>query len=346
MIFCIDGTGEHDDKIYYNDMKRGFCYHIHSQYKNSVYVRGPETFGTETWSIGNGIYEKIIDVKLRRPVTAPLLMNSPMFNTAGSTRQFSNGVARINLTNEIATKKLLVNDTPITLVGHSRGGAACIYVAHKLNEIGIAVNAMLLFDAVDRAIGFDTTTIPSNVNKCLHLMRDPEFANYFHNTPEYKELSSRAGSLYLSHSLSSIGMGTTLTHGSPMAQPKPNPDLLRLLKLDELHKKMKDMCRVNCLLWGVPTGFGFDNTGTKWSGKTDYKSEKFMATHGALGGAPLQTSKEIDDQRYWGLIAEAEVLAMFQVQARAKSFLTESGETGELKLGYQPLCTTRDQTAF
>lgn len=329
MIFCIDGTGEQDPQKYFNDMKRGFCYHIAQQYKGSVYRRGPEKFGTETWSIGTEILAKILNAKLAYAPNAPKL-------TMPTTRSIAAAIAK---------KHIIVNDVPITLVGHSRGGAACIYVAYRLQEMNIKVNAMLLFDAVDRALGFDTTTIPANVQKCLHLIRDPQFADYFHNTQEYKDLMSRYVPEYLDDSFVATGPGTTLNQR--LAVKTPNPQWLRLKKLEQLHVTMRDMCRVDCLVFGMPVGFSFGNAGTKWyAGKTDYRSVKFMATHGAMGGAPLHTSKQIDDQRYWGLVAEAEVWAMFQVQARAKDFLAEVKENGDLKLDYLPMCTTWDQTAF
>ena len=53
----------------------------------------------------------------------------------------------------------ILNDKPskIVLVGHSRGGAACVYVARKLKAEGINVQGMLLLDAVRRAISCPMT---------------------------------------------------------------------------------------------------------------------------------------------------------------------------------------------
>jgi len=76
-----------------------------------------------------------------------------------------------------------VDKTPINLVGHSRGGAACIYVAPELHKQDIPVHSMLLFDAVDRTAGIDSTRIPPNVGYCLHLMRDPSLVTFFTACP-------------------------------------------------------------------------------------------------------------------------------------------------------------------
>ena len=117
----------------------------------------------------------------------------------------------------------------IVLAGHSRGGAAVIYVARKLKEQGIEVRAMVLFDAVRRAIQTSPSAIvqrvlgasgppelvyqaglagielisdfmqfgnnaadviPSNVKRALHVVRDERFSNYFIETREYRELQA------------------------------------------------------------------------------------------------------------------------------------------------------------
>lgn len=69
------------------------------------------------------------------------------------------------------------------LTGYSRGGAGVIAVAQKLKEARRRVHTMVLFDAVDRAIGVDTARIPENVDRVVHARRDavmesrPSFGN-------------------------------------------------------------------------------------------------------------------------------------------------------------------------
>ena len=61
----------------------------------------------------------------------------------------------------------------VLLVGYSRGGAGVIGVAQRLAKDNVKVSAMVLFDAVDRAIGIDALEIPNNVERVVHARRDP-----------------------------------------------------------------------------------------------------------------------------------------------------------------------------
>jgi LysM repeat protein len=65
----------------------------------------------------------------------------------------------------------------LVLAGHSRGGAAVIEAAYQLlEEDGIKVDLMLLFDAVNMtgSVGLQRThKLPSNVLCCRHAYRDP-----------------------------------------------------------------------------------------------------------------------------------------------------------------------------
>ena len=74
---------------------------------------------------------------------------------------------------------------PILLTGYSRGGAGVIFIATRLKQQNIDVEAMLLFDCVDRfsvphsrpGVGnenIDATVIPNNVGDVLHVLRSPE----------------------------------------------------------------------------------------------------------------------------------------------------------------------------
>lgn len=61
----------------------------------------------------------------------------------------------------------------VLLTGYSRGGSGVIAVAQRLKKDGVRVGAMMLFDAVDRAVGVDTARIPENVDRVVHARRDP-----------------------------------------------------------------------------------------------------------------------------------------------------------------------------
>ena len=63
------------------------------------------------------------------------------------------------------------------LGGFSRGAAAIIVIAHKLQAKGIPVQEMYLFDAVDRSFWMndaETKIIPGNVTKAFHALRSPQ----------------------------------------------------------------------------------------------------------------------------------------------------------------------------
>lgn len=62
-------------------------------------------------------------------------------------------------------------DEPVLLTGYSRGAAIVVYVAQLLQEQGVPVAAMMLFDCVDRAIDIDAERIPTNVVDVLHVRR-------------------------------------------------------------------------------------------------------------------------------------------------------------------------------
>jgi pimeloyl-ACP methyl ester carboxylesterase len=156
---------------------------------------------------------------------------------------------------------------PIVLAGHSRGGAAVIYLARKLQQEGIQVAAMVLFDAVRRAlqkspvqygmqifnaptpahlvfnaataaieVGLDffqigqqkADVIPANVQRVLHVVRDERFSNYFLHTQEYRELAAA----------NRAGSGRSLAVGQSV----------RLDRLRQWHRRMRDACRFDCIL--------------------------------------------------------------------------------------------------
>ncbi|UGX89161.1 hypothetical protein [Phyllobacterium meliloti] len=61
----------------------------------------------------------------------------------------------------------------IFLAGYSRGGAAVVKVCDLLQDRGIPVHGLFLFDAVDRAVLITPSFIPRNVRYCFHARRDP-----------------------------------------------------------------------------------------------------------------------------------------------------------------------------
>ncbi len=71
----------------------------------------------------------------------------------------------------IRAQKRINSGAPVLLTGYSRGGLGVISIAKRLLFFGIRVEAMLLFDAVDRYLFEDGMFIPPNVKNVLHLRR-------------------------------------------------------------------------------------------------------------------------------------------------------------------------------
>ena len=61
----------------------------------------------------------------------------------------------------------------ICLTGYSRGAAGAVVIAKRLKKKGIPVEALLLFDCVDRHLFIDADVIPDNVRNVMHVVRDP-----------------------------------------------------------------------------------------------------------------------------------------------------------------------------
>ena len=62
----------------------------------------------------------------------------------------------------------------VILGGHSRGAAAAIHASYLLEQMGINVDYLFLFDAVNMYISVWTHVIPSNVAFVYHARRDPQ----------------------------------------------------------------------------------------------------------------------------------------------------------------------------
>jgi hypothetical protein len=62
---------------------------------------------------------------------------------------------------------------PVLLTGYSRGAAGVVALAKELKDLDISVEAILLFDCVDRHVGIDADVIPENVAHVFHVVRDP-----------------------------------------------------------------------------------------------------------------------------------------------------------------------------
>jgi pimeloyl-ACP methyl ester carboxylesterase len=320
-LYLIDGTGDADtEHKYWPDMSRGFCMNLKQQNgARAEYLRGPTTSGRETWFIAETMLAFIRADRAKYP------------------------------------------HMRVLLGGHSRGGSAAIYVARKLKEEKVTVHGMVLFDAVRRAIqknaaqyaqqivnnshgvpillaaqmtaavieaGMDflgfrlfgndaIDVIPSNVERAFHAVRDEKFSHYFLNTEEWKEI---------------VRKGPSVPY-----DPRYNA---RRAELMQMHTAMRNACRFNVAAKGIPTGFSFGNTGLEAEPGCQLQIKKYLATHGAMGGAPLNPHDYIKNPFYAEQIEAQEVISMLAVQTRVNGFLKELGFGGDhspVTLAYKPM---------
>ena len=74
----------------------------------------------------------------------------------------------------VVTQRKLAPREPVLLTGYSRGATGVVCIAKRLKNLNIRVQALMLFDCVDRHIAVDAHSIPNNVDYLAHVMRDPK----------------------------------------------------------------------------------------------------------------------------------------------------------------------------
>jgi hypothetical protein len=101
----------------------------------------------------------------------------------------------IKVYNHVVTQLIANPGAGVFLSGYSRGGAAVIAAARWMKLAGYAVDALFLFDAVDRAVPVNGYTISSNVKQVYHARRDPQAKSResFGNCGCMRENSSKTG---------------------------------------------------------------------------------------------------------------------------------------------------------
>ncbi len=138
MLLGVDGTGEYSETEYKESFRNSFVKRLTGgvAYPNRAhYLRGPSLDGFSTGKRGE--------------------------------------VAASELTNFLNCNIFPISQPKLFLTGYSRGGAAVIHAAKILNERKIAVDAMFLFDAVDRTPTVDQSLISENVKIVYHALRAP-----------------------------------------------------------------------------------------------------------------------------------------------------------------------------
>lgn len=113
---------------------------------------------------------------------------------------------------------------PILLTGYSRGAAGVVALANRLKRADEDVEALLLFDCVDRHIGIDAEVIPNNVGYVMHVVRDPRAKS--------RESFGNDGLRYSSPTVFPAAYSFVCTHGGMGGtpwQPEPGASMSELI---------------------------------------------------------------------------------------------------------------------
>ena len=159
----------------------------------------------------------------------------------------------------------------VFLCGYSRGGAAVIAAAKLVNR---PIEAMFLFDAVDRTIDLSTAVISKNVGSAYNAIRDPKFAEKFQ-----KEVDEKATAL--TREMTSFVVATDFRTFKAAA--------------NYVSTKVKDMD----FKYNKHRYTAFDNTGLKADPPCRFAIKLFPGTHGAMGGLPwpeVDTDRDVANQ--------------------------------------------------
>lgn len=179
-------------------------------------TRSPLTFTDEAHvkEMADGFCRRIFDKTAIRPRE---YFTGPTFDGLYSWRR------SLEMSHAAIAYKLARPEKKVFLVGYSRGGAACIQAATWLNDLGLQVDAMFLFDAVDRDVILDCSRIPGNVVKAYHAIRDPEGGSrpYFGNC---QATSTRMEEKYFRGTHAALG-GLPGTGDQPMKVAGKAPEL-------------------------------------------------------------------------------------------------------------------------
>jgi pimeloyl-ACP methyl ester carboxylesterase len=283
MMFIVDGTGEDSDELYEKSMAGGFCKQL-EKHCRGLYWRGPTLLGTEVPALAAEVTEAVL-----------------------------------------AWKRIARKGSKLFLAGHSRGGAAVIYAAQDLRERGIDVDAMFLFDAVDRVFDWrrplrKADEIPGNVRHCVHALRDTSLAfQYSDAALAARDDVARLAGLPTGRRPSAVEDALDLLMASPPNQASFIAAVRRARELADQDARMKYVMR--SMTMKTPAGWtvDFGNCGIDAEPPCKLLSERFLGSHGALGGAPI-----VDDRAPRGLV-ESDRAAIASVKSWMWGHLARHG---------------------
>lgn len=283
MIYLIDGSGTIFSGDYAIDLAGSHCRVLnHLNRAVSVYHIGPDTYNVarHTAGIAHNMFGLVmqneygVDVRVARSV------------------RLGSG----------AQPKPVIEPRTF-LVGYSRGGAAAIQVANLLAREGKPVEAMFLFDAVDRTLLLsDVDSIPANVKYCAHAVRNEGALVVMES--ELGRLSqdcAREGVLtFRRFEARQLATGDArplrerflayLKTLTPRQRQLGLRSLERQESVDRFRVAMRDSFSASSDATGKSEiSIPFSNCGRKHTASTRYEEGQFAGSHGALGGVPWTT---------------------------------------------------------
>lgn len=177
----------------------------------------------------------------------------------------------------------------IFLAGHSRGGAAAIFAAQALVKNHVEIEAMFLFDAVDRTLNFRSAqTVPANVRYCYHALRDPSLAMYYsEGVRAARDDVAKCIGLPAGRRPATTESLIDNLLGKPPLPGECRKAIEAARKLTELDHKMKIVMRSTTLRTAEGISIDFGNCGLKAEGGCKLEKDWFLGSHGAIGGAPI-----------------------------------------------------------
>lgn len=266
MIYIVNGSGPSNDGDYAVEMAGSHCWVLYFMNKsNAYYWRGPGMFDCfpNTAAIADKVFDELMKSEFPTSLSAPGTRPRPKSN--------------------------------IYLIGYSRGGAAVLKIAQMLARQDIPVTAMFLFDAVDQSTIRGLDSVPANVVKCYHAVRN-EGAQVVMETEErqlWKMCQQAKGFSDIKTEFARIGSGSfeTFLQLRSKAFPELNRAVLKWQKKAAMlkHFKVAMRNRFNTGLNGAGPSIPFGNCATDLSKVKEIRQRaEFAGSHGALGGVPWE----------------------------------------------------------
>jgi hypothetical protein len=265
MLYIVDGSGPLFETEYAVQMAGSHCAVLHHLNKpNAHYFRGPSTLSAlkTTSGAADAVLQTLMAHEFPPTIEAPGQRLAPR--------------------------------SKIFLAGHSRGGAAVVRVAQILAAQDIEVEAMFLFDAVDRTVFLpDVQTVPGNVRNCFHALRNEgaEVVLAHETAALWTKLQQSPGFNELRDEYRRSGSGpfeTFLARRSASMSsryPALNMAVRAWSAKQQTYAGMKAAMRNSFTVEGAPS-IPFGNCAVAADPKCRYIAQSFACSHGAVGGVP------------------------------------------------------------